>query len=221
MTPPAKSKFLSERDSSLSGVGRKIANYVAMATMGLGVIAPNDAEGALYSNGTPSAAPLQMGMQFAGDALSLRVYSPRFGPGQANASATFLNSRFALTSAHNLTTVLGSITSIEVADGSNYLTSRGNVMSVESYIIHPSLDIAILQFSDDFPVGEAKVIGSAIVGDSTYSAGFGSAGTPATGTSRDGGLRAWDARVADLVFSGSAPFYGAAGMSGGIDLWKS
>lgn len=188
----------------------KLIPLATIACLGLWAGAPPKADAALYADGTTSAQTLAFGAPFAGRALSLRVCSPLFGGGQRSSSATFLNYRYALTSAHALTDVIGSITSIEVADGINYLTGRGNVMTVSRYILHPTLDIAILEFAASFPAAQNSTIGSAATHDTTISAGFGSWGTPSTGTTRDGGLRAWDARVADLVFSGSAPYYQSA-----------
>jgi hypothetical protein len=129
----------------------------------------------------------------------LRTYSPLFGGvpgGQQNSSATFLNSRYALASAHQFTQVgIANITAIEVADGPNAQTNRGNVMAVTEVIFHPTLDLTILRFAAPFRASADKVIGSAVTGDITISAGFGSWGTPSTGTTRDYNLRAWDARV--------------------------
>jgi hypothetical protein len=103
--------------------------------------------------------------------------------------------------------VLGRSRVEAVADGTNYLTNRGNVMTVSRYVLHPTLDLAIIEFTASFPAAQNAVIGTAATGDITISAGFGSWGTPAIGTSRDGGLRGWDARVQDVAIGGPAPYY--------------
>ena len=96
----------------------------------------------------------------------------------------------------------------EVADGTNFLTARGNVMTVTSVLIHPSLDLAVLRFAAPFYAAPNQTIGNAVTGDVTVSAGFGRWGTPATGLpAQDGGLRGWEARVNAIVIGESAPFY--------------
>lgn len=196
---------LPTREKLLPVIVKKIANYAAIASLGLGVAAPREAEGALYANGTPSSQPIALGLQFAGEALSLRIFSPLYAGGQKDTSATFLNSGYALTSYHNFSDVLSNLTNLEVADGPNYLSNRGSVMPISGYIVNPTLDLAILKFAQPYYASADKQIGIAGVGDITYSAGFGSWGMPSTGTSRDGNLRAWDARVIDTVLGGGPP----------------
>jgi hypothetical protein len=187
------------------------------ALAGFGWTVPREAEAGFYQDGTTSQQTLDFGAAYQGDALSFRIRVPGVGTGERNTSATFLNSGFALTVAHNITDLLQFNPTYEVADGSNFLTDRGNVMMISNIIFHPSLDLAILQFSQPFNVGEDKVIGSAITGDITYSAGFGQWGTPSIGlvSPRDGGLRAWDGRVLADAIGGPAPFYQSTGF--GID----
>ena len=120
-------------------------------------------------------------------------------------SATFINSRYAVTAYHNFAGVEGNITGMEVADGPNYITNRGNVVAVSEYIIHPTQDLVILKFAQPFLASPDKVIGTADVGDIVYYAGYGTWGTPSLGTVRDGNLRAFDARVSGTDYYG--PYY--------------
>ena len=82
-------------------------------------------------------------------------------------------------------------------------------MSVTNIIFHPTLDLIILEFAQPFYASSNKIIGTAVTDDITYSAGFGSWGTPSIGliSPRDGNLRAWDARVYSAVIGFSAPYY--------------
>lgn len=58
---------------------------------------------ALYADGTTSAQTLAFGAPFAGRALEFRINVPGVGTCQRNTSASFLNNRYAITSAHNVT----------------------------------------------------------------------------------------------------------------------
>ena len=167
-----------------------------------------DADAALYADGTTSAQTLAFGAPFAGRALAFRINVPGVGTGRRDTSATFVNSRYAITAAHNMTDLLAYNPTYEVAVGTNFLTARGNVMAVTSVLIHPSLDLAVLRFAAPFYAAPNQTIGNAITGDVAVSAGFGRWGTPAIGLpAQDGGLRAWDARVQSLVTGQSAPYY--------------
>ena len=181
------------------------------AAAGLGSLAfPRRSHGALYQDGTTSAQTTAMGLQFQGKALSLRIYSPQYTGtpvGQKNASATFINSRYAVTAYHTFSGVVRNMTGLEVADGPNYITNRGNVVAISEYIIHPTQDLVILKFAQPFLASPDKVIGTAAVGDIVYYAGYCTWGTPSSGTVRDGNLRAFDARVTNSVHYRSAPFY--------------
>ena len=102
-----------DHDSEPEGISRgqflrrlvKGAAGVVAADTGLGnLLMPSRANGALYADGTTSAQTTNMGLQFQGKALSLRIYSPVYGGtpgGQKNVSATFINSRYAVTAYHN------------------------------------------------------------------------------------------------------------------------
>ena len=184
---------------------------VALATivcLGLRIGGPHTAKAALYADGTTSAQTLAFGAPFGGRALAFRINVPGVGTGRRDTSASFLNSRYAITAAHSVTDLLAYNPTYEVADGTNFLTARGNVMTVTRVLIHPSLDLAILTFASPFPAAPNQTIGTAVIGDTTISAGFGRWETPSTGlTAQDGGLRAWDARVTHVVFSGSVPYH--------------
>ncbi len=198
------------RSQFVRRLGKGLLGYGAAAA-GLGSLAfPIRGNGALYADGTTSAQTTTMGLQFQGKALSFRIYSPLYtgNPvGQKNTSATFINSRYAVTAYHGFSGAVGNITGLEVADGPNYITNRGNVVAISEYILHPTQDLVILKFAQPFLASPDKVIGTAVVGDIVYYAGYGTWGTPSLGTTRDGNLRAFDARVNDHVDYGSAPFY--------------
>ena len=203
---------LPSRHEFLCKLAKSLATGVAVMAVGAG--APNRAEAALYADGTNSAQTLAFGAAFAGEALSFNLYVPGVGTGIRQTSATFLNSRYAITSAHNIVDLVQYNPTMDVGDGTNFQTNRGNVMPISGYLIHPAYDgtantpdIAIIQFATPFYASQNKVIGSAVPGDTTISAGFGAWGTPAIGLSRDGGLRAWDARVSDVLFNGSPTYY--------------
>ena len=189
----------------------KGAGGVIAADAGLGgLLMPSRAKGALYADGTTNAQTLSRGLQFQGKALSFRIYSPRYTgtpSGQKDVSATFLNSRYALTTYHGFSGVVGNITKLEVADGLNFFTNRGNVVAISDYILHPTHDLVILKFAKPFLASKNQVIGTAAVEDILDLAGYGSWGTPSSPGSRDGNLRAFDARVSDFLFYGSAPYF--------------
>ena len=194
------------RSQFVRRLGKGLLGYGAAAA-GLGSLAfPRRSHGALYQDGTTSAQTTNMGQQFQGKALSFQINVP--GQGFRSVSATFLNSRFALSTKHNVADLLQLNPTYEVADGTNAIT-RGNIMSVTNIIFHPALDLIILGFAQPFYASQNKEIGTAVTDDITYSAGFGSWGTPSIGliSPRDGNLRAWDARVYSAVIGFSAPYY--------------
>ena len=188
--------------------GQKIA-FITIVCLGLWIGGPPTAKAALYADGTTSAQTLAFGAPFAGRALAFRINVPGVGTGRRDASATFVNSRHAITAAHTFTDLLAYNPNYEVADGTNYFTDRGNVVTVTSILIHPSLDLAILKFAAPFFAAPDQIIGTAVTEEITISAGFGYWGTPSTGlgTSRDGGLRAWDATIQEHVIGRSEPYY--------------
>ena len=188
--------------------GQKIA-FITIVCLGLWIGGPPTAKAALYADGTTNAQTLAFGAPFAGRALAFRINVPGVGTGQRNTSASFLNSRYAITSAHNVTALLAYNPTYQVADGTNFLNARGNVMTVTSVLVHPSLDLAILTFAAPFPAAPNQTIGTVVTGDTTLSAGFERWGTPSTGLpAQDGGLRAWQAKVSSEVFGANeAPNY--------------
>ena len=78
----------------------RIAALLAGIAAGAGT--PNQAGAALYADGTTSAQTLAFGASFAGEALSFNIYVPGVGTGIRHTSASFLNSRYAVTAAHNV-----------------------------------------------------------------------------------------------------------------------
>ena len=181
---------------------------LASATIAFGLASPKAMDGQFYQNGTTPQQGIDFASQFAGIALSFRINVPGVGTGQRNTSATFLNSGFAITAAHNITDLLQFNPTFEVADGNNYLTNRGNVMSISNIIFHPTLDLAILQFTAPFFIGNDRQIGTVSTDDRILFAGFGAYGTPATGVlPRDGYLRAGDGHVADFVVPDDSEHY--------------
>ncbi len=125
---------------------------------------PPTAKAAVYADSTTSAQTLAFGAPFAGRALAFRINVPGVGTGRRDASATFVNSRYAITSAHNVTDLLTYNPTYEVADGTNFLTARGNVMTVTSVLVHPSLDLAILTFAAPFHAAPNQIIGNVVRG---------------------------------------------------------
>ena len=87
-------------------------------------------------------------------------------------------------------------------------------MTISSYLIHPSydgaqntIDLAILKFSEPFYISEDKVIGSVAPFNITLSAGYGAWGAHSTGLTKDGEMRAWDAKADDSSFNGPDQYY--------------
>ena len=73
-----------------------------VAGVGLGAAATsNNAEASLFPDGTTHEKIMNFRNAFKGDVLSLKILVP-VGIGARNTSATFFNSEYALTSAHNL-----------------------------------------------------------------------------------------------------------------------
>jgi hypothetical protein len=136
------------------------------------------------------------------------------------ASVTFINSEYAITSAHLVAGVLQVGGSFQVGTGSNYLSSPGSLVSVTDVLIHPSYqgtngasdtnnpDIAILRLATPISGITQAQFGTANPGDVVTSGGYGFAffaGQPTV--PRDGFRRGWNAPV----LSGAPGF--------GSDLW--
>lgn len=177
----------------------------ALLTCVFTVFSPPLAEAVLVPDGTNDAAYRALGTELAGQVLSLRVLVPGVGTGVRNTSATYLNSSYALTAAHNVFDLLQFNPTYEVATGDNFNTNRETVVGISEVLIFPGYvdgfpkntpDLAILKLSEQLP-GSAAKIGPTVEGDLLRSAGFGRVGTPSTGLNspQDGFSRGWDSRV--------------------------
>ena len=167
----------------------------------------------VYANGTTSAQTTAFGAQFAGRALMLRYTIE--GLGSFHRSATFLNRRFAVTSAHVVEGLLVYNPMFELFDGTNYISNIGSGVRVSKVTIHPDYvsgsnavpDVALLEFANPFQPNADQIIGSAAPGERVLSAGFGYWGTAATGLLRDGSLRGWDGFVSTSSYGFQPGYY--------------
>jgi hypothetical protein len=206
-----------ERAGVLSG----IAKFAAGLTIALGLL-PGQAAAGVNEDGVTRAQSLAFGKQFKGRALSFKISVPGVGTGERDTSATFLNSEYAITCAHNVADLVQYNPTYSVADGLNFETDRGTVVQVSQVIICPAYDgttdtpdIAILKFATPFRPTDANgllvadmQLGTVSTGDLTYSAGFGRWGTPSIGfITPDGGLGGWDADVSPNLYDFVSPTF--------------
>ena len=196
------------------------------------LIAPDKrAEAVLMPNGSDDTSYRTLGSQYQGRLLSLKILVPGIGTGERNGSAVYLNSKYALTAAHNVADLLQFNPTYKIGTGENYKTDPGTVVEVSGVTIHPSyvggfpknyIDLAILHFAEPLD-GESASIKSVAVGDIITSVGFGAAGTPATGLDlpRDGFSRGWVSAVDDFFavdVSDTYYFNTFFGSSSGVSL---
>lgn len=137
--------------------------------------------------------------------------------GAVNSSAAILNSGWAITAWHNISSAVpfGTVT-IDVSTGSNFNTNRGQVSRVLEYIpypgngvLNPNLpDLCLLRLSDPLVGVQNAVIGSAFAGDAMTMVGFGRYGSPAVGSlPQDGNVRAFRGTVRASNIDGYSNLY--------------
>jgi hypothetical protein len=199
-----------------SKLGVATATLAAAASL----LSPSDANAVLEPNGANDQLYRDLGAQYQGAALQMRILVPGVGVGFRNASATFLNSNFAITATHTFYDLLQYNPTFEFGDGLNYLTDRGNLMHATSFWIYPGStgsngasvpDITLIKFDSPYFASSDKTIGSVGANQTVTSAGFGDWGTPnsvaANGLARDGQLRGWEANVSPIAFGGYSDTY--------------
>lgn len=125
--------------------------------------------------------------------FSLQYEFPGFGTVTRNTSATWINERYAITGAHNLSDILQYNPAMSIMTGPNYLISQGTVVAIEDVLIHPSyagagaggnsMDLAILRFDRAIVGGTDMVIANSLPTQGTRinAAGYGISGTPSGG----------------------------------------
>lgn len=208
--------------SLLSRLVTKASTTAAIVGLGVGAFSPKSSaclmpDSVIGPNGEINDSGYrQLGAQLLeqGHYASLRVNVPGVGTGQRNGSAAIVNSRFAITAAHNIADLLQYNPTYEISLGTNYMTARGRVVSVTKMTIHPSYDgsgntpdIAVLELAEPVPCA-GNGIGVATKDEVVLSAGCGLWGTPATGKlPRDGNVRGWQASDQGPSFFLSSLYY--------------
>jgi hypothetical protein len=207
-------RFFGSLGTAFSMLFRKEAVALGLSAVGIAAFSEK-AQANLRPDGSDDALYKAKGSQLQGQLLSFRVLVPGIGTGQRDTSATYFNSEYALTTAHNVVDLLQFNPSYEVATGDNYLTNRGMVIPVASVTVYPGYDgtrntpdLAIIHFAQpqsdmhfaQASAAAAMAIGRASPGDILTSGGFGVVATPSGGTisPRDGFSRAWESRVDSL-----------------------
>lgn len=192
---------------------RSAAVVTALAAASFGVA--QRAEAVLMPNGSLDQNYLNYGATFQGQALAFKITVPG-ATNTRDTTATYWNSGYALTSAHNVADLLQYNPSYEVASGLNFRTDRGAVIPVASISIYPGYDgtrntpdLAIIKFAVDAPIAAPNVIGTAVAGDVLSSAGYGFAFRPSDPipAAQDGFLRGWDSRVLAQDPIDASPIY--------------
>jgi uncharacterized protein (TIGR03382 family) len=198
----------------VAGKAQTAAVVATLASLGMS----EEAEAVLKLPGQSAQAYLDLGATLENRVGFLKQIGTQGQVGYA--SVTFINSEYAITSAHLVAGVLQVGGSFQVGTGSNYLSSPGSLVSVTDVLIHPSYqgtngasdtnnpDIAILRLATPLSGITQAQFGTANPGDVVTSGGYGFAffaGQPTV--PRDGFRRGWNAPVV----SGVAGF--------GIDQW--
>jgi hypothetical protein len=194
---------------NLKQTAQTAATVAGLAGASLGMERP--AEGVLMLPGQSAQSYLDLGATAQGRVGWLKQMTSTGQVGYA--SVTFINSNYAITSAHLVASIYQNGGSFQVGTGLNYLTSPGTVVNVAEVIVHPSYqggndvnnpDIAVLRFAAPIQGITQVSYGTANPFDVVTSFGYGFtnyAGDP--GVPRDGFIRGWNARVRS-----SAPLFG-------------
>jgi Trypsin-like peptidase domain len=205
------------RQRRVQGKKRTFGNFISrmkksrvllslVVALGTFFALPKEGRSQFHQDGTTPQQGIDFAAPFAGIALQFRLLVPGVGTGVRNTSAAFLNSRTAVTAAHNITDLLQYNPTLIISDGLNYFTDRGNEIKVIAVTFHPTIDLALLHFAQDFPIHADMEIESAAIGQRLLAAGYGGFGTPSLGVlPRDGYLRAFDANVSSSQVD--APYY--------------
>lgn len=198
---------------NLKQTAQTAATVAGLAGASLGMERP--AEGVLMLPGQSAQSYLDLGATAQGRVGYLKQINSA-GEVGGYASVTFINSHYAITSAHLVTGVLQNGGSFQVGTGLNYFTDPGTVVNVADVLVHPSYqgmpgatdttnpDIAILRFATPIAGITQVSYGTANPFDVVTSFGYGFAfyaGQPTV--PRDGFIRGWNARVRS-----SAPLFG-------------
>lgn len=200
----AAARFATAAWVAASTIVKKPAFAAAAAALGIGAVTEST-KGVLMADGSNDADYKSLGSSLAGNtALSFRVLVPGVGTGQRNTSATYLNSEYAITAAHNVADLLAFNPTYEIATGDNYMNNRGTVVPVASVTIYPGYDggfeapdIAIIKFATPL-TSPALHIAAPQLGEILTGAGYGHPGTPRSGLlPSDGAVRGWNAPVVE------------------------
>lgn len=221
--PSETARLFSAVGVAACSILRRPAVGAAAAGISLSAFA-SSSKGTLMTDGSNDAQYLSLGNQATqgqgGLLLSLKVLVPGVGTGERDTSATFLNSQYVITAAHNLNDLMIYNPTIEVGTGNNYLTNPGTLVSVASVTFFPGYvyngengpfntpDLALLRLSQPLP-GAAATIAPTTAGETLHAAGFGTAGTPSTGpiTPPDGYARGFEAPEVVGVPGNVSPTY--------------
>ena len=173
---------------------------LGLVASALSAAALPNARAALIPNNAVDQNYLDLGASFAGKVLALRQVAPNGQWGWA--SVTYINEKYAITSAHLVKNTLAAGYSFQVGTGTDVYNPT-TLTNIKNVLIHPnysgdgknSPDIAILEF--DTPMaGTAAQIGTVSNDQKTTSAGFGFTAKPDGSISfADGHLRAWEANT--------------------------
>jgi len=206
------------RTLALGVAGRAQTAAVVASLAGASLGMAEKAEAVLMLPGQSAQSYLDLGATLENRVGFLKQIGTQGQVGYA--SVTFINSEYAITSAHLVAGVLQVGGSFQVGTGSNYLSSPGSLVSVTDVLIHPSYqgtngasdtnnpDIAILRLATPLSGITQAQFGTANPGDVVTSGGYGFAFYAGqSSVPRDGFRRGWNASV-----KSGAPGYG-------VDQW--
>lgn len=205
----------------------------------VGCVIANSCDAGIISDFRPDSEYQARGAEYAGPyrgpamspsggalAFSLQYELPGFGTVTRSTSATWINERYAITGAHNLSDILQYNPRMSTITGPNYFTNPGTVVAVENVLIHPSyagagaggnsMDLAILRFGRAVAGGSEMVFANSLPtqGSLINAAGYGVSGTPSGGAVYPG-----DGHARGGVLEMAQSFAPLGGLS--QDLYKS
>lgn len=188
--------------SKISNTAKSVG---AAISLGAASLTPTPANAALMAVGSIDQNYKDLGADMASNNQVLWLKQIPTSGSVGYASATPINSSFAITSAHVVSSILSSGGSFLVGTGDNYL-GGGQSVSISNVLIYPGYDgtrngpdIAILQFSSTLSGIPTISLGSVGAGDIVTAAGYGFAFRPgdAIPTAKDGYDRGWNGQVWD------------------------
>jgi hypothetical protein len=195
----AAARFATALWVAASTLAKKPAFTVAATALGIGAIAETS-KGALMPDGSNDAPYIALASQYAGQLVYFQETSPSGQVGYG--SAVRINSEWALTAGHNAIGPLGLDTFNSVGNSPDFndplltVAVSGDVIDPQYDRTFESPDAALIHFSSALP-GKDAVLGPApAVGSVVTSAGYGTYGTPSTGSHpEDGNSRGWNAPI--------------------------